>query len=107
MTTAQRAVWDAIQRLGRLNRCRCELRGGMSQAELSTLGGGCTMPTFCCPTLDAYRRRTPQAAMPAEAAPKPATSARAASSPPPRELTATAAPEPARYDPFASQVVRG
>lgn len=90
MTTAQAETWAAIERSATNTRCRCTLRPAMSQTELRAFGGGCTMPAHCCPTLDTYRRRTPQDRIEAT------TTARAATP-----------PEPERYDPFASQVLRG
>lgn len=37
--------------------CHCAFTDGMTFDDLVTLGGGCTMPSFCCPTLDRIRRR--------------------------------------------------
>jgi hypothetical protein len=38
-------------------RCRCQLHARLSDDELRVLGAGCTGPQFCCPRLDAVRRR--------------------------------------------------
>ena len=37
--------------------CRCGLNKRTTRADLDALGGGCTMPAYCCPRLDAVRRR--------------------------------------------------
>lgn len=59
MTRAQRQTIEAVRLAQRLHRCHCELRAGMTRAELDTLGAGCKDPYFVCPALDAYRRRVP------------------------------------------------
>jgi predicted methyltransferase len=43
----------------RARTCRCGLRPGMTVADLSALGEGCTHRSqgYICPTLDAVRRR--------------------------------------------------
>lgn len=88
MTAAQADQWAAVQRSATQNRCRCALQPAMTALELRTLGGGCTMPSHCCPTLDAYRRRVGLLPMP-ELSPAA-----------PRKVRAP------RYDPFQSQVVK-
>lgn len=37
-------------------RCRCQLTGVRDAAALQALEGGCTMPGYACPRLDAIRR---------------------------------------------------
>ena len=37
--------------------CRCHLAGVRTREDLAGLEGGCTMPLFACPRLDAVRRR--------------------------------------------------
>lgn len=37
-------------------RCRCRISVNASSEDLLALGGGCTMPGWCCPRLDAVRR---------------------------------------------------
>lgn len=86
MTMAQAEQWAAVERSAKQNRCRCALVPAMSPTDLRLLGGGCTMPSYCCPTLDAYRRRV--GALPMAELPK----------------KVHAAPEPAPYDPFKSQI---
>lgn len=61
-TAAQRAYRDRLAEAVRSTkdtwrRCRCEFRGIRSADELRALEGGCTMPSYCCPRLDAVRRR--------------------------------------------------
>lgn len=37
--------------------CTCGLNSRTTRADLDALGGGCTMPSWACPRLDAVRRR--------------------------------------------------
>ena len=53
----QRAAITAALRAVPRGQCRCELRPGMTRTDLAALGGGCMMPAFVCPRLDAVRRR--------------------------------------------------
>lgn len=42
---------------GRWPECRCDLRGVTTADQLHSMGCGCTDPFYCCPRLDAIRRR--------------------------------------------------
>lgn len=37
-------------------KCRCKIKPNMTLMEINRLGGGCTMPGWCCPVLDRVRR---------------------------------------------------
>lgn len=37
-------------------RCRCKIGVHATSEDLQAMGGGCTMPGWCCPRLDAVRR---------------------------------------------------
>lgn len=52
------ALADAIAATGmRWPSCRCRLEPAMTNGELVALGAGCSGPRWCCPRLDAVRRR--------------------------------------------------
>lgn len=38
--------------------CHCKIRANSKLTTVRALGGGCTMPNYACPRLDAIRRRT-------------------------------------------------
>lgn len=87
-----------------ITRCTCDIKPGMTRAQLVDLGGGCTMPAFCCPQLDKVRR-----AMRPDPEPKrePANTEEQ-----PRAAVSRVTPQrwksvqPVEYDPFASQIRR-
>jgi len=60
---SQARIWAEVERAISANRCRCDLRPGMTAEELQPLGAGCTDPQYCCPALDKYRREVPRIPM--------------------------------------------
>lgn len=53
------AIDEAIAETGKRHpSCKCDLRAGMTLDDIRGLGAGCTDPLWCCPRLDAVRRRT-------------------------------------------------
>ena len=51
-----KVISDALE-TPRAKSCDCDLHPGMTFDEISALGGGCTMPRFCCPVLDSINRK--------------------------------------------------
>jgi hypothetical protein len=51
------SIAQAIREAPADKHCRCALRAGMGDDDLSALGAGCTAPRYVCPRLDAVRRR--------------------------------------------------
>ncbi len=41
-------------------KCNCKVKVSMTLEEINRLGGGCTMPSWCCPVLDRVRRELGQ-----------------------------------------------
>lgn len=56
-TDHQASVIAAILEAPRASGCRCRLSPTSTPAQIRTLGGGCTMPSFVCPILDTVRRQ--------------------------------------------------
>ena len=80
-TAAQQRWASELQRTKAIHsRCRCLLSARTTANDLAKMGGGCTMPDYCCPRLDALRRFT-------------------------GPVVAVTPPKGGVYDPFASQVL--
>lgn len=66
MTAAREAeIWAAVERAMQRERCKCNLRRGMTREELPS-GAGCKHPNYVCSALDVYRRMLPAAEVPQE-----------------------------------------
>jgi hypothetical protein len=54
---AQKAdrIWPEIKRVQEEQRCHCDLKKGMTLADLRKLNAGCTAPQWVCPVLIKYR----------------------------------------------------
>lgn len=54
----RRKLADAIRETKKQHpQCRCRFAGVGDAAALRAMGGGCTMPDYVCPRLDAIRRK--------------------------------------------------